>query len=60
MCNLELKDFRAASPPGPTFIPSLDDVLLEYRPHDGNSSLRRGDLIELVGPSGSGMAHDFT
>ncbi|KGB74395.2 hypothetical protein CNBG_0233 [Cryptococcus deuterogattii R265] len=44
----------STSPPGPTFIPSLDDVLLEYRPHDGNSSLRRGDLIELVGPSGSG------
>ncbi|OWZ60858.1 hypothetical protein AYX15_06889 [Cryptococcus neoformans] len=44
------------SPPGPTFIPSLDDVLLEYRPHDGNSSLRRGDLIEVVGPSGSGKS----
>ncbi|WVQ72477.1 hypothetical protein IAR50_002032 [Cryptococcus sp. DSM 104548] len=44
------------SPPGPTFIPSLDAALLRLRPHPGNSSLRRGDLVELVGTSGSGKS----
>ncbi|KAL7421904.1 hypothetical protein Q5752_003676 [Cryptotrichosporon argae] len=42
------------APPGPTFIPSLDDILLDARPHPGGSALQRGDLIEVVGPSGSG------
>lgn len=43
-----------ASPPGPTFIPELDDLILSARPHLGGSSLLRGDLVELIGPSGSG------
>ncbi|WWD17209.1 hypothetical protein CI109_101647 [Kwoniella shandongensis] len=42
------------SPPGPTFIPPLDELILEGRPHPGGSSLQRGDLVELVGGSGSG------
>ncbi|WWC89237.1 uncharacterized protein L201_004155 [Kwoniella dendrophila CBS 6074] len=41
-------------PLGPTFIPFLDELILEGRSHRGGSSLMRGDLIELVGASGSG------
>ncbi|ORX35788.1 hypothetical protein BD324DRAFT_79816 [Kockovaella imperatae] len=44
----------ANAPPGLTFIPPLDDILLCARPHPGGSSLQRGDLIELIGPSGAG------
>lgn len=43
-----------AAPPGPTFIPELDALLLTARPHVGGSSLQRGDFIEIIGPSGAG------
>ncbi|WVQ80736.1 hypothetical protein IAT38_002841 [Cryptococcus sp. DSM 104549] len=49
-----------STPPGPTFVPSLDDAILERRPHPGGSSLQRGDLVELVGPSGSGKTSLLT
>ncbi|KLT45447.1 hypothetical protein CC85DRAFT_240733, partial [Cutaneotrichosporon oleaginosum] len=42
------------TPPGPTFLPELDALLLSARPHVGGSSLQRGDLVELTGASGSG------
>ncbi|ODN94210.1 hypothetical protein L198_05064 [Cryptococcus wingfieldii CBS 7118] len=48
------------SPPGPTFVPSLDAALLHLRPHPGSSSLRRGDLVEIVGTSGSGKSSLIT
>ncbi|KAK8864485.1 hypothetical protein IAR55_001735 [Kwoniella newhampshirensis] len=48
------------SPPGPTFIPDLDELILEGRPHPGGSSLQRGDLVELVGGSGSGKTSFLT
>ncbi|WVO16135.1 hypothetical protein L204_103804 [Cryptococcus depauperatus] len=48
------------SPPGPTYIPSLDDALLHHRPHSACSSFRRGDLVELVGPSGCGKTSLIT
>ncbi|BEJ01081.1 hypothetical protein CcaverHIS631_0509380 [Cutaneotrichosporon cavernicola] len=44
------------APPGPTFLPELDALLLSARPHAGGSSLQRGDLVELIGPSGSGKS----
>ncbi|KAL1411428.1 hypothetical protein Q8F55_002384 [Vanrija albida] len=44
------------SPPGPTFVPELDEILLQARPHPGGSSLQRGDLVEVVGPSGAGKS----
>jgi hypothetical protein len=43
------------SPPGPTFLQKLDEELLAARPHPGGSTLQRGDLLEVVGPSGSGV-----
>ncbi|WVR07111.1 hypothetical protein IAU60_004151 [Kwoniella sp. DSM 27419] len=49
-----------AYPPGPTFVDSLDRLILEGRPHPGGSSLQRGDLVELVGPSGSGKTSLLT
>lgn len=56
----------AASPLGPTFIPSLDAFLStsDNTPQDGpaadedqsgiHSSINRGDMIEIQGPSGCG------
>ncbi|GMK55263.1 hypothetical protein CspeluHIS016_0203190 [Cutaneotrichosporon spelunceum] len=44
------------APPGPTFLPELDALLLSARPHAGGSSLQRGDLVELTGASGSGKS----
>ncbi|EIW70426.1 hypothetical protein TREMEDRAFT_29341, partial [Tremella mesenterica DSM 1558] len=42
------------SPFGPTFLGSLDDKLLQHRPHVGSSTLQRGDLVEIIGPSDLG------
>lgn len=47
-------ELTADSPPGPTFIQSLDELLVTSRPHPGGSTLQRGDLVEVIGPSGSG------
>ncbi|WRT66456.1 uncharacterized protein IL334_003415 [Kwoniella shivajii] len=43
-------------PFGPTFIPSLDDLILEGRQHPGKSTLMRADLVEVIGGSGSGKS----
>ncbi|WWC94267.1 hypothetical protein V866_001108 [Kwoniella sp. B9012] len=43
-----------AFPFGPTFVESLDQLILEGRSHPGKSTLMRGDLVELVGSSGTG------
>ncbi|WWD03063.1 hypothetical protein V865_001108 [Kwoniella europaea PYCC6329] len=43
-----------ACPFGPTFVESLDQLILEGRSHPGKSTLMRGDLVELVGSSGTG------
>jgi RecA/RadA recombinase len=44
----------SASPPGPTFLTELDEEMLIARPHPGGSTLQRGDMLEIIGPSGSG------
>lgn len=43
------------APPGPTFAPSLDDALKEARRSDA-STLRRGDMVEIIGASGTGAS----
>jgi hypothetical protein len=50
---------RLDHPFGPTFLPQLDGCLASARPHAGESKLERGDLIEIAGPSGSGMPYDI-
>ncbi|WWC70086.1 uncharacterized protein I206_104033 [Kwoniella pini CBS 10737] len=47
-------------PPGPTFIRPLDQLILGGRPHPGQSTMMRGDLIELIGASGSGKTTFIT
>nr|XP_019046393.1 hypothetical protein I302_05139 [Kwoniella bestiolae CBS 10118]OCF25323.1 hypothetical protein I302_05139 [Kwoniella bestiolae CBS 10118] len=51
---------HSAFPVGPTFLESLDELILEGRGHPGGSTLMRGDLIELVGSSGSGKTTFLT
>jgi hypothetical protein len=45
------------APPGPTFIPTLDDALKDARGNE-QSTLKRGDMIEIIGASGSGKYPD--
>lgn len=56
-CHIEVlaSNLTTAAPPGLTYIPQLDDILREARGSD-SSTLRRGDMVELIGPSGSGKS----
>nr|XP_018262875.1 uncharacterized protein I303_04360 [Kwoniella dejecticola CBS 10117]OBR85033.1 hypothetical protein I303_04360 [Kwoniella dejecticola CBS 10117] len=47
-------------PPGPTYLRPLDELILAGRPHPGQSTMMRGDLIECVGGSGSGKTTFIT
>jgi hypothetical protein len=53
--TLDMLVLKSDHPFGPTFLPQLDECLASARPHAGESKLDRGDLIEIAGPSGSGM-----
>ena len=54
----DLETLMTDAPPGQTFIPDMDEIIRASR---GNeiSSLRRGDMVEIIGPSGSGMWSSF-
>jgi hypothetical protein len=55
--SLHPHELTVDNPFGPTWLTKLDICLKEARPHAGESSLERGDLIEISGPSGSGRVY---
>lgn len=58
MCRQQMPRLIIDAPPGPTFVVALDEALQSARGEDA-STLRRGDMVEIIGPTGSGMPLSF-